>query len=127
LVILVISAFSRELAVAKENCTRGDTKKLAAALQSGRSLRAVVTELDSAGAHYMVFSGDQKISPDVTERKGVNSLLPISILVTSRDAASDSGWWSQTRLVREDEVLTLAFDGNRILVDWSCELIFTGP
>ena len=127
LTILVLLAFSREIARAKDNCTHEDTKKLAASLMPGRSLRAVVTELDSARADYMVFSGDQKISPDVAERKGLNSLLPISILVKSSDASSGSGWWSQTRLVREDEVLTVAFDDNRILFDLSCKLIFTGP
>jgi hypothetical protein len=82
--ILVVLAFSRELAVAKENCTHQDTMKLAASLKPGRSLRAVATELDSARAHYMVFAGDQKISPDATERREVNSLLPISILVVAR-------------------------------------------
>ena len=100
-------------------CVHGDNRGLAESLQIGIGLDAAVSILDKGRKEYMVFSKDQRISIAIIQDRGYVALQPIYILVRSTKDPD-------VRLVREDELLTLTFDGKGQLIDKSCKTIYTG-
>lgn len=103
-------------------CTHSDNKWLLQKFSLRTSVHDVLEVLDTSGSDYMIFSNSQRITPDVLAIRDVQSLKPLSILVKSKENKG-----AAIRAVREDELLTLAFDDEGLLQRLSCKKIYTGP
>lgn len=115
-----------DISEAKMKCTHDDSQRLEKSFSLGASFQSVVSHLDSAMAEYMIFSGDQRVSMELVQSKGIKALSPIYVLINFGGIPRDSDKLINTP-IREDEILTLLFDRNGNLIEKSCKKIFTGP